>query len=65
MKIDANLGAGAGGLLGIVLSGAAAAVKYDLSKVDQMQQAVGYILGGFIICALVGWVIAKSLQPKK
>ena len=65
MKFDTKTCAGIGGAAGIVLGLLVAITKYDFSKVDQMQQAVGSILVDFIIGAVAGWFIGMSLRRKK
>lgn len=62
LKLDAKSLAGIGGAAGIVLGGAFAALNYDFSKTDQMQQAVGSVLMAFILGAVCGWFIGKSNQ---
>jgi hypothetical protein len=65
MKLNATMGAGIGGAAGIILGLASAIAKYDFSKVDQMQQAVGAILADFIVFALVGLIVGLIFRPKK
>ena len=52
--------AGIGGLIGIVASVTSAFGRYDFTQTDQIQQAVGYVLGGFAVGALVGYFIGKA-----
>lgn len=62
MKNKTQTFAGIGGLIGAALAGLTALRRYDFSITDQMQQGVGYVLGGFIMGALVGYVIGKSMK---
>jgi hypothetical protein len=62
MKNKANAFAGVGGLIGAVFNGFVAVRKYDFSVTHQMQQGIGYILGGLILGAIVGYVIGKLLK---
>jgi hypothetical protein len=65
MKFDANTCAGIGGAVGLILGLLLAMAKYDLSKVDQMQQAVGSIIAFFAIAAGAGWFIGRNIAPRK
>jgi hypothetical protein len=39
-----------------------AARKYDFSITSQMQEGVGYILGGLIVGAIAGYVLGKLIK---
>jgi hypothetical protein len=62
MKNKARAFAGIGGLIGAVFNGFMAARKYDFSVTAQMQQGVGYILGGLIVGAIAGYVLGKLIK---
>jgi hypothetical protein len=62
MKNKAQAFAGIGGLIGAVLNGFMAVRKYDFSITAQMQQGVGYILGGLILGAIAGYVLGRLLK---
>jgi uncharacterized membrane protein YedE/YeeE len=59
MKNKPQTFAGIGGLIGAVLASLAAARRFDFAVTDQMQQGIGYILGGFIFGAVIGYVVGK------
>ncbi len=62
MKNKAQTFAGIGALIGAVFNGFMAARKYDFSVTAQMQQGVGYILGGLIVGAIAGYLLGKLLK---
>jgi hypothetical protein len=62
MKNKAQAFAGIGGLIGAVFNGFKAVKNYDFSIPDQMQQGVGYILGGLIVGAIAGYIIGRLLK---
>jgi hypothetical protein len=62
MKNRAETFAGIGGVLGAAIAAVAATQKYNFSDTDQMQQAVGYVVGGLIVGALVGYFVGKSMK---
>jgi hypothetical protein len=64
MKFNAMLGAGIGGLVGIIVGLLIAASKYNFSNVQEMQRAVGSILVDFIVGAVVGWFIGRGTEKK-
>jgi presenilin-like A22 family membrane protease len=59
MKSKAQTFAGIGGLMGVALASIAAMRMYDFSITDQMQQGLGYILGGLMIGAIAGYLIGR------
>ena len=62
MKGKAQLFAGIGGLLGVLISVISAASKFNLSVTEQMQQAVGYVIAGLGVGAVLGYIIGKSMD---
>ncbi len=62
MKNKAQAFAGIGALIGAVFNGFMAARKYDFSVTAQMQEGVGYILGGLIVGAIAGYVLGKLIK---
>jgi hypothetical protein len=62
MKSKAQAFAGIGGLIGAVLAGFMAVRQYDFSVTAQMQQGVGYILGGLIIGGIAGYAIGGLVK---
>ena len=62
MKNKSETFAGIGGLIGAGLALFAAVQRYDFSATDQMQQGIGYIVGGLILGALVGYFIGKGMK---
>lgn len=62
MKGKAQLFAGIGGLLGVLISVISAASKFNLSATEQMQQAVGYVIAGLGVGAVLGYIIGKSMD---
>jgi presenilin-like A22 family membrane protease len=59
MKSKAQTFAGIGGLVGTALATIAAMRMYDFAITHQMQQGLGYILGGLMIGAIAGYLIGK------
>jgi hypothetical protein len=62
MKNRAQAFAGVGGLIGAVLSGFMAVRRYDFSVTHQMQQGVGYILGGLVMGAIAGYLLGRLIK---
>jgi galactitol-specific phosphotransferase system IIC component len=62
MKNKPQTFAGIGALIGTALASFAAVRQYDFAVTREMQQGVGYILGGFIMGAIVGYLIGKSMK---
>jgi len=59
MKSKPQTFAGIGGLVGALLATIAAMRQYDFAITAQMQQGLGYILGGLMIGATAGYLIGK------
>ena len=51
--------AGIGGLIGAISSGFQAVKQYDFGNSDQLAEGVGYIIGGMLVGAIVGYVLGK------
>lgn len=52
--------AGIGGLIGVVFAAITAAQRDDFTVTAQMQQAVGHILGGLTVGAVLGYIIGRA-----
>jgi tetrahydromethanopterin S-methyltransferase subunit C len=62
MKNKPSTFAGIGGLAGAAVAALAALRRYDFTVTAQMQQGVGYILGGLICGAIVGYLVARAMK---
>lgn len=51
--------AGIGGLIGGISSGVQAVKKYDFGNSDQLAEGVGFIIGGMLVGAVVGYLLGK------
>jgi hypothetical protein len=60
MKNKPQMLAGIGGLIGAALAFIAALCRYDFSVTEQMQEGVGYVVGGFITGAIAGFFAGKA-----
>jgi hypothetical protein len=59
MKNKPQTFAGIGALIGTAVAALAAVRQYDFAVTHDMQKGVGYILGGFIMGAIAGYLFGK------